>query len=195
MSKFVIQAGWKDVGHLTAEAIADMAKAYPPHELEARMNGTPSLGSGAIYPLPESDYVIPDFAVPEHYKRCFGMDVGFSRTACVWLALDCDSDVAYAYSEHYAGEAIPAVHAEASRHARQRCGGRRHGPYHRHQQHIVDVAAAGHQRRRDRAGLHRSGGPRSYASGEPRGQHVDGAALPRGVPVHGALADSAGYGA
>lgn len=113
MSKTVIQAGWDHAPHLTPAAIADMAQAFPPHELEARRNGIPTLGAGKIYPLDEGEFRVPDFPIPDHFKRVFGMDVGFNRTAAIWLALDPDADIAYAYSEHYAGEAIPAVHAEA----------------------------------------------------------------------------------
>lgn len=113
MSKFVVKAGWKDAGHLTPEAIADMAKAYPPHELEARMNGTPSLGSGAIYPVDPQRFVVDPFELPEYWPRAFGLDVGWSNTACMWLAWDRESDVVYFYSEYKAGNAVPAIHASA----------------------------------------------------------------------------------
>lgn len=90
-----------------------MAKAIPPEQLEARMNGTPSIGAGQIYPVDPATYTIPDFPIPEFWPRCYGLDVGFRKTAAVFLARDLDSDVVYAWSEHYAGEAIPAVHAAA----------------------------------------------------------------------------------
>lgn len=111
--KAVVTAGWKDCPHLTPEAIASMEKEYPEHELEARRNGAPTLGSGKIYQIPEEDFVVDDFEIPDHWYRSYGLDVGIRKTAAVWAAHDRDADIAYFYSEHYAGDSIPAVHAEA----------------------------------------------------------------------------------
>jgi len=113
MSRYVVQAGWSDVPHLTEQDIEDMSRSIAPHQLEARMNGTPSLGSGAIFPVPESDYVVEPFQIPAYWPRLYGMDVGWNRTAAVWMAVDRDSDTVYCYSEHYRGQAEPAVHAKA----------------------------------------------------------------------------------
>jgi terminase large subunit-like protein len=111
--KYTVQAGWADTPHLSEDAIATMIAAIPPHEREARMNGVPSIGAGAIYPLGEDTFVVPDFSLPDHYPRGFGMDVGWNRTAALWGAWNQDTDIVYVYSEHYAAEAIPAVHADA----------------------------------------------------------------------------------
>jgi hypothetical protein len=96
---------------LTEEAINTLKAAIPPHQLEARMNGTPTLGSGAIYPVDEASFVIADFEIPAFWPRAYGLDVGWNFTAAIWLAHDRDSDVVYFYSEHKASNAIPAVHA------------------------------------------------------------------------------------
>jgi Terminase RNaseH-like domain len=109
----VTQAGWRDIAHLSPEAIETLKAAIPPHQIEARMNGTPTLGSGAIFPVSEDSFVVPDFEMPAFWPRAFGLDVGWQFTACIWLAWDRDSDVVYFYSEHKAGAAIPAVHAAA----------------------------------------------------------------------------------
>jgi len=92
-----------------------MAKGISPHQLEARMNGTPTLGSGAIYPVPEEDIVCDPFQIPGWWPRIYGLDVGWKKTAAVWGALDRDTDVLYLYSEHYRGQAEAAVHAKAIR--------------------------------------------------------------------------------
>jgi terminase large subunit-like protein len=113
MSRYVVQAGWDHAPHLTEEAKQELLAAIPPHEREARRNGTPTLGSGKIYEIPESDFVIDDFAVPAFWFKCYALDVGWNRTAGIWLAEDRESGIAYAYSEHYASEAVPAVHAAA----------------------------------------------------------------------------------
>jgi hypothetical protein len=90
-----------------------MESSYPEHELQARRDGTPSLGAGKVYQIAEDDFVVDDFPIPDHWFRSFGLDVGWRRTAAIWAAEDRDSDVVYFYSEHYAGDATPGIHAES----------------------------------------------------------------------------------
>ena len=92
-----------------------MSKSISPHQLDARMNGNPSLGAGAIYPVPEEDFLCDPFQIPAWYPRLYGLDVGWKKTAAIWLAHDRDTDIVYAYSEHYRGQAEPPVHAKAIR--------------------------------------------------------------------------------
>jgi hypothetical protein len=101
--------------HLGAAAKADLLKEIPPYQRDARSKGIPMLGSGAIYPVPESDFVIAPFPIPDHYPRAFGFDVGWNRSAAVWGARDRDTDTVYLYAEHYAGRVEPAIHAAAIR--------------------------------------------------------------------------------
>lgn len=112
-SKYMVMAGWDDVPHLDKQAIDELAKEMRPHERDARSRGVPSLGSGAIYPVPESDLVCEPFQVPAHWAMVYAMDVGWNRTAAIWGAWDRDSDIVYLWSEHYRGEAPPSVHADA----------------------------------------------------------------------------------
>ena len=114
-SKYVVQAGWKDVPHLDAEERRKLIANTPPYQIKARTEGEPALGAGAIYPIAESEITVPDRAVPEDWPRAFGMDVGWSRTAVVWGARDPGSGVLYLYSEHYQGQGEPASHALAIR--------------------------------------------------------------------------------
>ena len=83
MSKHLTTCSWDEVPHLSADAKADLLKSYPPHMRDARSRGLPMLGSGAIYPVPESEITIADFGLPKHWKRCFGMDPGWNYTAVV----------------------------------------------------------------------------------------------------------------
>lgn len=115
MSKGVTFMGWDDVPHLSAEAKADLLQSYSPHERDARTKGIPQLGSGAIYPVPESEIVCKPFDIPAYWPRGYGMDVGWNKTAAIWGAHDRDADVVYLYSEHYRGNAEPSIHAEAIR--------------------------------------------------------------------------------
>lgn len=108
---YVLNMDWDDAPHLTAEQKQELWDTIPPYQREARSKGIPALGSGAIYPVAESDITVEDFEIPEHFARVYGLDVGWNRTAGVWLAWDRDKDVVYAYSEHYQGNAEPVVHA------------------------------------------------------------------------------------
>ena len=114
-SKYLVTCGWDDVPHLDAKAKSELMDATPPHLRDARSKGTPSLGSGAIYPVAESEIIVAPFEIPRHYQRAYCMDVGWNKTAAIWGAKDRDSNIIYLYSEHYRGHAEPSVHAEAIR--------------------------------------------------------------------------------
>jgi phage terminase large subunit-like protein len=111
--KFVVQATWDDVPHLSPEAKAELLASIPPYQREARSKGVPQLGSGAIFPLPESDIVVADFPIPDYYPKGYGMDVGWNKTAAIFAARDPESGVIYLTSEHYMGQAQPILHAQA----------------------------------------------------------------------------------
>ena len=114
-SKYLVMAGWNDVPHLDEKAKAELRESTPPHLRDAREFGKPSLGSGAIYPIAESEIVCEPFQCPAHWPMVFGMDVGWNRTAAIWGFHDLDSDIVYLWSEHYRGQAEPSIHAESIR--------------------------------------------------------------------------------
>lgn len=113
MSKFIVMASWSDVPHLSEAVKKELYDSIPPYQRDARSKGIPQLGSGAIYPVPESDIVIADFPIPAHWPRCYALDVGWNRTAAVWGAKDPEDGTVYLYSEHYRGQAEPIIHATA----------------------------------------------------------------------------------
>lgn len=92
-----------------------MVKSIMPHLLDARTKGSPSLGSGAIFPVPESDVIVADFPIPKFWKKIYALDVGWNKTAAVWGAIDPETKTCYLYSEYYRGKAEPSVHAAAIR--------------------------------------------------------------------------------
>lgn len=111
--KYVVGATWDDVPHLDGQAKAELMASYPLFQRDARTKGIPQLGAGAIYPVPESDIVVPDMPIPDTWERAYGMDVGWNKTAGVWGARDPVSRVIYLYSEHYQGREEPPIHAAA----------------------------------------------------------------------------------
>jgi hypothetical protein len=112
LSKLVVSCTWDEVPHLTRKQKKDLWASIPPYQREARSKGVPTLGIGAIYPVPEDDIVVDDFPIPAHFPRGYGMDVGWKRTAGVWGAHDRDANIIYLTSEHYRGQAEPSIHAE-----------------------------------------------------------------------------------
>ena len=112
-SKYIGMATWDDVPHLTKTQKEELWASIPPFQRDARSKGVPQLGAGAIYPVPESELICEEFAIPEHWRRCYGMDVGWNRTAVIWGATNPDTEVTYLYSEYYRGQAEPILHAEA----------------------------------------------------------------------------------
>lgn len=111
--KFYVQAGWKDVPHLSEVDKAALLATTPPYQIRARTEGEPVLGAGAIYPIAEDQIVVPTRALPATWRRVYGMDVGWNRTAAVWAAEDPGSGVLELYDEHYMGQGEPASHAAA----------------------------------------------------------------------------------
>jgi phage terminase large subunit-like protein len=113
--KALIMAGWDDVPHLTEADKKRMMDETAPHLKDARSKGIPSLGAGAIYPVPESDFVVDDMPILPHWRSAYALDVGWNRTAAIWGATDTSTGITYLYSEHYRGEAEPAIHAASIR--------------------------------------------------------------------------------
>jgi len=112
-SKYLVQAGWDDVPHLDEKTKKELLASTLPHLRDARSKGIPSLGAGAIYPVPESEFVCDPFMIPAHWPRAYGLDVGWNRTAAIWGAHDRTTDTVYLYTEHYRGQAEPSIHATA----------------------------------------------------------------------------------
>lgn len=111
--RFVLTLGFDDAPHLSAESKAKLLASFPPHERDARTKGIPQLGSGAIYPVPESEIIVDDFPIPDHWPRGYGLDVGWNKTSAGFHAWDRETDTIYRYSEHYRGQAEPSIHADA----------------------------------------------------------------------------------
>lgn len=113
--KFTMNAGWDHVPHLSEEQKREDLARIQPFQRKARSEGIPTLGAGAIYPVPEEIVLCEPFDIPDYFHQSYGMDVGWNRTAAIWGALDTNTDILYWYSEHYVGQAEPPIHAAAIR--------------------------------------------------------------------------------
>jgi len=112
-SRVLITAGWDDVPHLDPDAKGELLAETPEWLRDARAKGIPSLGAGAIYPIPEARIKCDPFPIPFHWPRCYSLDVGWNWTAALWAAFDLDTATKYIYAEYKAGQALPSVHADA----------------------------------------------------------------------------------
>jgi Terminase RNaseH-like domain len=111
VSRYAVFSTWDDSPHLSEEAKREMEATMLPHERDARMRGRPALGSGAIFPLDEADYVIPPAPVPAWWRRCAGFDLGWRMSAVIWIAVDPENDRCVVYDEWFRSEAEPEIHA------------------------------------------------------------------------------------
>ena len=114
-TKYIVNVTWDDLPeeHLSLEERERLISQMPPHIRLAKTKGIPYIGIGAIYPIPEEEYMVAPFELPYWWPRNFGMDVGWNATAAIWFATDPQSGVVYAYSEYMRGQAEPSIHADA----------------------------------------------------------------------------------
>ena len=116
-NKYVMNITWDDAPHLSEEEKAELLSEFPLHERDARTKGIPALGSGAIFPYSEHQYVVEPFEIPCYWPKCYGLDLGWNhKTAAVWFTIDPNSKLIYAFDEYGGSQNIPAVHASAIKH-------------------------------------------------------------------------------
>src|SRR3546814_725221 len=112
----VIFMGIYDALHYTKEQADIIVATYPEHEREARAYGKPVLGSGAVFPIPETNIVVPGFSIPDGWPRICGLDFGWEHpTAAVWLAHNRDADIVYLYDVYKQNKVVPAIRSEERR--------------------------------------------------------------------------------
>jgi hypothetical protein len=111
-----VRMGIKDALHYSDDDRARIIASYPEHEREARTEGIPMLGEGAVFPVARSKIEYETFPIPEHWARICGLDFGWDHpTAAAWLAWDRDTDCVYVYDCYAQSRQTPIVHAAAIR--------------------------------------------------------------------------------
>jgi phage terminase large subunit-like protein len=105
---------WDDVNHLDSDEKKRLWSSYPAYEREARTKGTPMLGSGAIFPVPDEDITTLPQKIPAHWSLINGIDFGIDHPgAGVFCAWDKDSDTFYVYDCYKQRDETPIYHAAA----------------------------------------------------------------------------------
>lgn len=111
--KAFVQLDWKNTPHLDEDQTNAMLASVPPWQRQMRSTGIPSFGVGAIYPIPEDEITVSNFDIPAHWRRAFGLDVGWCVNAAVFGAYDSAADILYVYDEIYKGKCEPEIIAGA----------------------------------------------------------------------------------
>lgn len=114
MAKAVIRATIDDaVPHIyTREQADEIAAGYPEHEREAREQGIPTLGSGRVFPIQDSDILWEYQELPRHFVWIGGMDFGWDHpSAFVKCAWDRDSDAFYVCNAYKRRQQTPLIHS------------------------------------------------------------------------------------
>lgn len=114
-TKAIIQAGWDDAPWLTEKSKLQMEADTPPHLIEARRLGRPSMGSGNVYPISIESIMCKPIEIPAFWKRIYAIDPGWNNTAVLWAALDPQTDTLYIYDELFVKEQPPSVTAAGVR--------------------------------------------------------------------------------
>jgi len=106
-----------DALHIPKAERERIIDSYPPHEKEARIYGTPSLGGGRIFPVSEELISVRAFdpqSKPWFWQEIAAIDFGWDHpTAAVKLLYDTQGDIVYVTNVYKRREATPLVHAAA----------------------------------------------------------------------------------
>ena len=106
-----------DAEHISKEQRDRIIASYPPHEREARIKGTPALGSGRIFPITEEEILCEPFDIktcPGWWRQIAGLDFGWDHpTAAVRLVHNTDDDIIYVTNCYRVKEKTPVLHASA----------------------------------------------------------------------------------
>jgi hypothetical protein len=116
MSKAVVRMTLEDALHYSEAKRRAIIEGYPPHEVEARTKGIPSLGSGRVFPVTEESIAVDPPPVGRGWSLIGGLDFGWDHPfAAVKVAHDRDADCVYVLATYRCREATPIVHAAALR--------------------------------------------------------------------------------
>jgi len=110
----IIQAGWDDAPHMTDEVKQQRLKAFPAHEREMRSKGSPLMGAGLVFDVPDDDILIDPFDIPRHWPQITGIDFGWDHPfGAGKIAWDRESDCVYLVNDYRETRALPVVHAQS----------------------------------------------------------------------------------
>ncbi len=105
-------ATWADAPHLKKEDRDRLTASYRVHERDARTQGVPMMGEGAVFPVSDEDIRIEPFQIPGFFARIKGCDFGIDHPAAgVEIAWDRDQDIIYVIDAYKMAGETAAYHA------------------------------------------------------------------------------------
>jgi len=112
----MVRYSWEDVPlELLDQKTRDLLKSsWLPWEIEARTQGIPMAGAGAVFQVDFNDVVLKEPPqINPWYKLISGIDFGRSPdpTVIMWLALDPRTDIIYVYDEQVCKNQTPIEYA------------------------------------------------------------------------------------
>jgi phage terminase large subunit-like protein len=110
--QFLVRASWDDAPHLNEATKEQLLSVYSPMEREMRSKGVPELGSGVIFPIADDDIVVEPFAIPEHWIKLIGIDLGFDHpNGAAYVTKDPGNDTYYLVDEYSERKQTVPMHA------------------------------------------------------------------------------------
>lgn len=95
-SQFLMQKGWDDAPHMTAEKKKRLLEQYPEHQKDMRSKGSPMLGHGRIFDVAEEYITADSMDIKPHWFILNGMDFGWDHPqAFIQLVEDRDNGIFY----------------------------------------------------------------------------------------------------
>jgi phage terminase large subunit-like protein len=105
-------ATWDDAPHLDPKKRAELIARYPDYQVDARTQGIPMLGEGAVFPVPDSQIRVDPFKLPDFWPRGKAIDFGINHPgAGVETAYDTTNDVIYVVDCYKKSGETAAYHA------------------------------------------------------------------------------------
>lgn len=109
---YVKSASWNDAPHLEEADKERLRSSYRAHERDARTQGIPMMGEGAVFPISDQDIRVEAFQVPVHFARIKGCDFGIDHPAAgAELAIDRDQDIVYLIDCYRKANELAPYHA------------------------------------------------------------------------------------
>lgn len=87
---YMQQATWDDVPHLTEDMKQQLLAGVAEWQHDMRIRGLPVIGSGAVFPFDDSDLIVDEFPIPDHYLIDAGIDIGHTSdsSTVMYAAMD-----------------------------------------------------------------------------------------------------------
>jgi len=91
----------RDAEHISPEDRERIIAGYPAHEREARANGVPTMGAGAVFPIADEEITCDPIPIPVWWRRLGGIDFGWDHpTGAVEIVHDPEHDIVYIVREY-----------------------------------------------------------------------------------------------